>query len=117
MNDRKPAASPRLRVTVVLGRGRHAAEAARLHRGSIECDARGALREWACHSDERFGEQFCSDTGRTLGAMIYFDFTEGCDAVLAELDAALAQRLLERLRTRIGEAATAHGVPRAAQPA
>jgi hypothetical protein len=103
MSSLQLQARSRVRITVVLGRGRHAAEAVRVRRGSIESDARYALRDWTEASEERYGEQFGSDTGRTLGAMIYFDGGEDRDEALAELDAALDRRLLERLRTRVSE--------------
>ncbi|HET7845735.1 MAG TPA: hypothetical protein VFL14_16390 [Xanthomonadales bacterium] len=74
-----------------------------MHRGSIESDARCALRDWTESNEERYGEQFGTDTGRTLGAMIYFDGGEDRDEALAELDAALDRRLLERLRTRVSD--------------
>ena len=105
MSSLQVQARSRIRVTVVLGRGRYAAEAVRVRRGSIESDARSALRDWVDANDERYGEHFGTDTGRTLGAMIYFDRGEDSDAVLAAFDAALDSRLLERLRTRVSDPA------------
>jgi hypothetical protein len=96
-------ARSRVRVVVVVGRGRHAAEAVRVHRGSLEGDARSALRDWIGENDDRYGEQFGSDLGRSLCATLWFDGGSGCASTLAELDAALEQRLLQRLRTRVSE--------------
>jgi hypothetical protein len=103
MSSLQMKARSRVRVTVVLGRGRYAAEAVRAHRGSIEGDARGALRDWVRDRDDRYGEQFASDLGRSLCATLWFDGDAGCAGALAELDAALEARLLQRLRTRISE--------------
>jgi hypothetical protein len=96
-------AQSRVCVTVVIGRGRHAAEAARVRRGSLEGDTRRALREWIGESDDRHGEHFGSELGRSLCARLWFDSETSLSATLAELDAALGERLLERLETRVSE--------------
>lgn len=87
----------RVRCSLVIARGRFAREA----KTPIEGDTRSALADWSGDDGTRYSEHYASDTGQSLGAVVYFAAGDDSRVVLGDLDRALAQRKLERIRTRI----------------